>query len=262
MDINLSLPERGEEIAYNASLHYVNGSLPGISRKKCENGFVYYHPDGTSIVNPAVLKRIASLAIPPAYRDVWICPFANGHIQATGRDSRNRKQYRYHPLWQKARQMNKFMSMLPFGRALSLIREHIHTELVRPAKINKNQIICAIIYLLDRHLVRIGNAVYEKQNQSFGITTLRKKHLSISSNEAILEFEGKNSKLWHIVLKDKKIIRILKKCEEIPGYKLFKYADVNGGIKARINGAGFDPLIAAEASKIGHDLRASMRAWL
>jgi len=213
------------EIENIASLQYISDSIAGISRKRYGTKFVYYNSDGTHIVDNHVLTRIKSLAIPPAYNEVWISPVANGHIQATGRDSKNRKQYRYHPLWRQIRQEDKFMSMIPFGKVLPLIREHIDQELNKPLKIDKNQITCAIIYLLDNHFIRIGNPIYEKQNKSYGLTTLRKKHLSLSSSEAVLEFEGKNAQPWHVVLKDKKIIKILKKCEAIPGYRLFKYLD-------------------------------------
>lgn len=206
-------------------LKYITDLIPGISRKRHGNKFLYYYPDGSRIVDEKVLDRIKSLAIPPAYSNVWISPSINTHIQATGRDSKNRKQYRYHPLWRQARQENKFMSMIPFGKALPKIRAHIHEELSKPLKLDKNQIICAIIYILDNHFIRIGNAIYEKQNKSYGLTTLRKKHLQISSSKAVLDFDGKNSKPWHVVLRDKKIIRILKKCEAIPGYRLFKYLD-------------------------------------
>lgn len=208
-----------------AALHYIRDSIPGISRKRRGKKFLYYNPDGTRIVDDETLHRIKSLAIPPAYTNVWISPLANSHIQATGRDSKNRKQYRYHPLWREVRQENKFMEMIPFGKKLPLIRAHIHKELNKPLTMDKNQIICAIIYLLDKHFIRIGNSIYEKQNKSYGLTTLRKKHLSLGLSKATLEFEGKNSKLWHVVLKDKKIVKILKKCEAIPGYRLFKYLD-------------------------------------
>jgi DNA topoisomerase I len=209
----------------NLTLCYIQDSIPGITRKKRGNTFVYYYPDNTIVSDTHILERIHSLAIPPAYDQVWISPMDNSHLQATGRDNKNRKQYRYHSLWRKIRDENKFMSMIDFGNALPKIREHIETELNKPLKISKQQIISAIIYLLDNYFIRIGNAVYEKQNQSYGLTTLRKKHLSLSSSAAELHFNGKNSKSWQIVLRDKKIIKLLKKCEAIPGYKLFKYID-------------------------------------
>ena len=200
-----------QEFAQTISLYYISDTSLGISRKLYGNKFVYYNSDGTRVVDRTVLNRINSLAIPPAYKEVWISPISNSHIQAIGRDCKNRKQYRYHPLWRQIRQENKFISMISFGKVLPLIRKHIAQELKKPLQMDKNQIICAIIYLLDNHFIRIGNAIYEKQNKSYGLTTLRKKHLSLCSSKAILEFEGKNSKTWHVVLKDKKIIKILKK---------------------------------------------------
>lgn len=214
-----------DAIAELASLRYYNDQFPGITRKRNGNTFQYFYPDGKRVVEQNVLERIKKLAIPPAYSEVWISTKANSHLQATGRDAKNRKQYRYHKKWESIRQQNKFMMLLPFGQALTKIRKHTEKVLKNPLHLNKEQIICAIIFLLDNYFIRIGNYIYEKQNKSFGLTTLRKKHLSWKSTQAILEFEGKNSKSWHVVLKDKKILKILKKCEEIPGYHLFKYLD-------------------------------------
>ncbi|WP_419420596.1 DNA topoisomerase IB [Legionella sp. D16C41] len=225
MEISLYSAEECERIAKAASLRYVKDTMPGITRKKNGKHFVYYYPNGERITDSKELTRINALAIPPAYKQVWICPYANGHIQATGRDAKNRKQYRYHKLWQQERQQKKFHTMIDFGRTIFKIREHIDQELAKSIQLNKSQVICSIIYLLDSFFIRIGNAIYAKQNKSYGLTTLRKKHLTIEYNKAILEFIGKNAKPWHIVLKDKKIIRILKKCETIPGYELFKYFD-------------------------------------
>lgn len=209
----------------HASLEYLKDSIPGIRRQWKRNNFYYYTPDNVLIKDPIILGRIKSLAIPPAYEDVWISPISNSHIQATGRDSKKRKQYRYHPLWREICQQTKFLSMVTFGKELPKIRMHVNEELNKPLKMDINQIICAIIFLLDNYFIRIGNTIYEKTNHSYGLTTLRKKHLSLETHKAILEFEGKNSKPWHVVLKDKKILRVLKKCEAIPGYKLFKYLD-------------------------------------
>ncbi|STX28346.1 Eukaryotic DNA topoisomerase I, catalytic core [Legionella beliardensis] len=227
MEISLYSVEECERIAKAASLRYVKDSMPGITRKKVGKKFIYHYPDGKQVVDPEELARIKSLAIPPAYSQVWICPYANGHIQATGRDTKNRKQYRYHALWQQERQQKKFHALVDFGKALPMIREHINQELDKTIKLTKTQVICAIIYLLDGFFIRIGNAIYAKQNKSYGLTTLRKKHLTLEYDKAILEFMGKSAKPWHIVLKEKKIIKVLKKCEAIPGYELFKYFDEN-----------------------------------
>ena len=187
-----------KELAELASLEYVSDSAPGLSRKKRGKGFVYFYPDNNPVKDPKIIERINSLVIPPAYKEVWISPLANGHIQATARDSKNRKQYRYHPLWQTIREANKFMSMCDFGKALPKLRRYVEEELNKPLKINKNQIMCAIIYLLDNYFIRIGNLIYEKENQSYGLTTLRKKHLSLSASTATLKFPGKNSKSWEL----------------------------------------------------------------
>ncbi|MBA2657837.1 MAG: DNA topoisomerase IB [Tatlockia sp.] len=225
MPISLYSIEECEKSAKNASLRYVNDLTPGISRKRHGKGFAFYYADGSRVTDKNELKRIKALAIPPAYNKVWICPYPNGHIQATGMDNKNRKQYRYHPLWHEVRQQQKFHTMIHFGRAIDSIRAHVSKELSQPPTLNKTQIICAILYLLDKSCIRIGNSVYAKTNKTYGLTTLRKKHLSIEENKAVLDFEGKNSKLWHINIKDKKILRVLRKCEEIPGYELFKYRD-------------------------------------
>lgn len=214
-----------DSVFNDSSLHYTTDDLPGISRRKQGSGFSYYYCDGTQVTEAETLARIKSLAIPPAYNDVWISPIAHGHIQATARDSKNRKQYRYHPLWRSLREENKFQTLIPFGKSLAKIRQHVAQELDKPLKINKTQIICGIIYLLDNYFIRIGNLIYEKQNKSYGLTTLRKKHLSLSASKAELNFIGKNAKPWHVVLRDKKIIKLLKKCEALPGYRLFKYID-------------------------------------
>ncbi len=229
MEISLYSAIECEKIAEEAHLRYVNNAMPGISRSYSNNGFRYDY-QGKRIVDPFTLKRIEKLAIPPAYHDVWICPFANGHIQATGRDNKNRKQYRYHPLWQKHRQQQKFHKMLEFGQSLPFIRQHLNHELNKKPTMQKQQIICAVIYLLDKTSARIGNSIYEKENKSYGLTTLRKKHLSFHENRAILHFEGKNSKPWHIDIKEKKLLRVLRRCEEIPGYNLFKYHDEAGDL--------------------------------
>lgn len=227
MEISLYSYEECEKIANSASLRYVSDSTQGILRKKYGKGFAYFYSDGRKLTDKKELNRIRNLKIPPAYVKVWICPFANGHIQATGRDINNRKQYIYHPLWKEARQKLKFEMMIHFGKSIFLIRNHVNEVLNQPPSLNKKQIICAILYLLDTSCIRIGNLTYAQENQTYGLTTLRKKHLSLNKNEAVLKFSGKNSKPWHIILRNKKIVKILKKCEDIPGYELFKYRDEN-----------------------------------
>jgi DNA topoisomerase-1 len=221
--VSLYTVQECERIAAAAALRYIKDDIPGFSRRKSGGGFIYYDWEGKKVTDKATLKRIKSLAIPPAYQNVWICSKANGHIQATGLDDKHRKQYIYHPLWHEVRQQQKFDSLIEFGRCLPYIRKHINKQLKKTLELNKEQVICAIIYLLDTACIRIGTSRYAKKNQSFGLTTLRKKHISITRNEAILDFPGKNAHLWHVILKNKRLIKLLKKCEEIPGYELFKY---------------------------------------
>ncbi|MBA3537277.1 MAG: DNA topoisomerase IB, partial [Tatlockia sp.] len=223
MGISLYSPEECVKIAKSSALRYVQDSIPGILRKKRGKGYIYFYPDGSKITDEKELERIRAIVIPPAYQTVWICPYANGHIQATCRDSKNRKQYFYHPMWQEARQQQKFDLMIPFGQTIFLIRKHINKILSQAPSQSKEQIICAILFLLDYSCIRIGNPLYAQENKTYGLTTLRKKHLLIKTDKAVLDFEGKNSKVWHININNKKIISILKKCEEIPGYELFKY---------------------------------------
>jgi len=223
--ISIYTSEICEKIAIEAALRYVNDQSPGIYRRKCGKGFAYYNSKGNRLTDLKQLQRIKMLAIPPAYQYVWICPFANGHIQATGWDARGRKQYIYHSLWHEIRQQNKFNSLIQFGQCLPQIRQHVMNQLDQALTLNKSQVVCAILYLLDIASIRIGSTIYAKQNKSYGLTTLRKKHLSIKSSQVILDFQGKNKQLWHIILRHKKIIKLLKKCEEIPGYELFKYQD-------------------------------------
>jgi DNA topoisomerase-1 len=227
MKISIFSQEECEQVAKSAALRYVQDSMPGITRKKKGKDFNYFYPDGTRVNEEKELKRISALGIPPAYQAVWICPFANGHIQATGRDSKNRKQYIYHELWQEARKQQKFDLMISFGQAIFSIRKHINKILSKEPSLDKEQIICAILYLLDSSCIRIGNTIYAEENKTYGLTTLRKKHLVLKNNQASLDFEGKNSKVWKINISNKKIVRLLKKCEEIPGYELFKYQDQN-----------------------------------
>lgn len=230
MNISLYSEEECERIARKASLRYLTDQNAGILRKKIGKGFAYYHSNGTHIREPNILDRIRKLAIPPAYKKVWISPVENSHLQATGIDLKGRKQYIYHPLWRKIRQEQKFNLLEQFGESLPLIRGFVEKELNKNLKMTKLQIVCAVIHLLDNHCVRIGNPIYSKQNNSFGLTTLRKKHVSIKDNQVILEFKGKSAQMWHVLLKNKKIVRLIKNCSELPGYELFKYIDGEGNL--------------------------------
>jgi DNA topoisomerase-1 len=212
-------------IANHASLTYVTDFSQGITRKRRGKGFTYYNEEGIKITDLNILRRIQSLAIPPAYHDVWISPCENSHILASGRDKRQRKQYRYHPLWEKIRGRHKFSQMLQFGKMLPLIREQVEFELNQPVTLRKSQLIAVILYLLDKSSIRIGNSIYAKENKTYGVTTLRKKHVNLQAHRVALTFEGKNAKLWRVNLMDKRIIKILKRCVQLSGYELFKYLE-------------------------------------
>ncbi len=206
----------------NLSLVYVKNAY-GIQRRKQGKGFVYYTSKNKRITDEKILERIRLLAIPPAYTHVWICTNEKGHIQAIGRDSKNRKQYIYHPLWTKERQEQKFKSLLPFGTALSLLRKKIDEEIKKPPSLDKTQIICAVLFLIDNYSVRIGNDIYAKENHTYGVTTLRKKHIRHKKNAVSFKFLGKNKQLWNFEVKETNIVQILKQCGQIPGYEIFKY---------------------------------------
>jgi len=216
-----------EEAAKDAGLRYVTDKSPGISRKRNGKSFVYLDPEGKRIDNETTLKRIKALAIPPAWGFVWICASANGHLQATGRDARNRKQYRYHPKWKEVRDATKFDKMIAFGQALPLIRTRIEADLERPG-LGREKVLATIIRLLEITLIRVGNEEYVKANDSYGLTTLRDKHVQIMGSKIRFRFKGKSGKQHDVGIQDRRLARILKRCQEIPGYELFQYLDENG----------------------------------
>jgi DNA topoisomerase IB len=189
-------PARDAEQAARASgLHYVSDQLPGTSRRRCGRGFAYYQTaGGRRLRRPAELTRIARLGIPPAYQDVWICPDARGHLQATGRDARGRKQYRYHPRWQQVRGNEKFAHMMAFGAALPLLRRQIRQDMAREG-LPRRKVLATVAWLLDETRARIGNAAYARDNHSFGITTLQNRHVSfVRGGGAVLSFRGKGGR--------------------------------------------------------------------
>lgn len=215
------------ETAKQAGLRYIRDDVPGISRKRAGKGFVYYYPDSRKVDCRDTLARIRALVLPPAYRSVWICPYDNGHLQATGIDSKNRKQYRYHPEWLAARAVSKFDRLLAFGAALPTIRERIMADLGKPG-LPREKVLAALVSIMDQSYVRVGNDIYTQEHNTYGLTTLRKKHVNVEGDRIEMVFNGKNLTPWHISLKDRKLARVLKQCEEIPGYRIFKYRDESG----------------------------------
>jgi DNA topoisomerase-1 len=222
-----STPVAPLESAQAAGLRYVTDASPGIRRKRAGNGFRYVGPDGKTIRDQATLARIRSLAIPPAYQDVWICPSPNGHIQATGRDARGRKQYRYHPKWREVRDETKFGRMMAFSQALPRLRRQVEKDLARPG-LPREKVLATVVRLLECTGIRVGNEEYAKANRSFGLTTLRDRHVEISGSTLRFEFRGKSGKTHQVALNDRRLARIVARCQAVPGAELFQYLDDEG----------------------------------
>jgi DNA topoisomerase-1 len=215
------------DAAETAGLLYVSDEVPGIRRKKSGKGFTYLKPDGSKVADKPTLDRIRSLAIPPAYTDVWICANANGHIQATGRDAKGRKQYRYHPAFREVRESTKYEHMLEFARGLPAIRKAIDDHMSLRG-LPREKVLATVVHLLENTLIRVGNADYVKQNKSYGLTTLRDPHVKVEGGELRFQFKGKSGKIWKLKVKDRRIARIVKACQDLPGQDLFQYLDDNG----------------------------------
>lgn len=210
-----------------AGLRYVKGDGPGIIRVRAGKGFSYLDSDGRPIRARSEVNRMRSLAIPPAWSEVWISPHGNAHIQAHGRDARGRKQYRYHPLYRRVRDETKYGRMLSFGNALVKIREQVESDLKLP-DLPKRKVVAAVVKLLDWTGMRIGNDEYVRQNDSFGLTTLRDKHVDIAGPKIRFRFRGKSGQQQDIELSDVRLAKIVRTCRDIPGYELFQYTDENG----------------------------------
>ncbi|WP_254657097.1 hypothetical protein [Sphingobium fuliginis] len=216
-----------QEAAENAGLVYVTDDSPGIVRQPYRGKFRYRDARGNVVTDEKTLKRIASLAIPPAYTDVWICPKANGHIQATGRDAKGRKQYRYHPRFREVRDSTKYEHMLDFAKALPGVRERIDADLKKRG-LPREKVLAAVVHLLETTMIRIGNADYAKQNKSYGLTTLQDRHVAIEGAELRFNFKGKSGKQWRLKLKDRRIAKIVKASQDLPGQHLFQYVGEDG----------------------------------
>lgn len=213
--------------ANSAGLRYIPDTKPGIQRTLKRNQFIYSDAKGNPVTDEKILERIKKLVIPPAWTDVWICTSPNGHLQATGRDAKGRKQYIYHPGWQQTRNQTKFGRMLAFGKMLPNIRQAIEADL-RSHGLSRRKITAIALNLMDQSLIRVGNRYYANSNQSYGLTTLRDKHVKISGSEIKFEFVGKKGVPHTISIKDKRLAQLVKKCRDIPGYDLFQYYDENG----------------------------------
>lgn len=215
------------ESAKAASLRYVTDDRPGISRRRNGAAFQYIDPSGKVIRDPEELQRIKSLAIPPAWREVWICPIRNGHLQATGRDAKGRKQHRYHPRWREVRDENKYGRILAFAKALPLIRQRVDNDLRRPG-LPRDKILATVVRLLETSHIRVGNEEYARQNKSFGLATLRNRHVNVSGSTISFEFRGKSGVEHALDINDRRLAKIIKRCQDLPGYELFQYIDDDG----------------------------------
>ena len=217
----------GKSVARSAGLHYVDDRRPGISRVKHRQGMRYLWPDGRPVRDGETLTRIRSLAVPPAWRDVWICVDADGHLQATGRDARGRKQYRYHPRWREVRDGNKFERMIAFGRALPLIRKRVEKDLARKG-LPREKILATVVRLLEVTLIRVGNEEYAKKNDSFGLATMRDRHVRVNDSGLRFQFHGKSGIVHAVDLQDRRLASIVRQSRDLPGFELFQYVDETG----------------------------------
>lgn len=212
------------ETARAAGLRYVSDAQPGIQRKRVGKHFSYIGRDGKPIRDPQELERIKKIGIPPAWKQVWICPSPKGHIQATGRDAKGRKQYRYHPRWREVRDETKYDHMIAFGEALPAIRERVERDLSLPG-LPYEKVLATIVRLLDTTLIRVGNEEYARENDSYGLTTLRSQHVEVTGAKVHFHFKGKSGKEHDIDVKDRQLASIVKRCQDLPGHELFQYID-------------------------------------
>lgn len=208
-------------------LRYVSDTMPGFRRKRTGTSFAYYDKNGKRIVDKAIVRRIKSIGIPPAYESVWICPSPNGHIQATGLDARGRKQYRYHPKWRELRDQDKYAHVMQFAAALPALRARVVSD-IKMDGLPREKVLATIVSLLEKTLIRVGNTEYAEQNKSYGLTTMRRKHVAIGRGVLRFDFTGKSGKQWKLRIEDKRITAVVKRCAEIPGHELFKYLDDDG----------------------------------
>ena len=216
--------------AREAGLRYASDDRPGIARRRSGRGFSYRRPDGTTIRDRETLARIKALAIPPAWTDVWICPQPNGHLQASGRDARGRKQYRYHQRWSEHRGEDKFERMLAFAEALPRIRARCDADLERRG-VPREKVLAAVVRLLELTLIRVGNDEYARLNRSFGLTTLRDRHAKVDGTSIRFRFRGKSGKQHEVDLRDRRLSAVVRRCQELPGQELFQYVDEDGEVR-------------------------------
>ena len=219
------------QAAVTAGLRYVTDRTPGIRRVRVGKRFRYVTPHGNTLRDRNELQRISSLAIPPAWRDVWICPSPNGHLQATGRDAKGRKQHRYHSRWREVRDESKYGHILEFAAALPVLRRRARVDLASSA-LSRRKVIAAVVQLLEKTLIRVGNEEYARTNQSFGLTTMRNRHAQVSRGTIRFRFRGKSGKFHDIAFSDARLAAVVRRCQELPGRELFQYLDDDGNVQS------------------------------
>jgi DNA topoisomerase I len=243
--------------AATAGLRYLEDSAPGIRRRRAGSGFTYLTPTGARLRDRPTLARIRSLAVPPAWTDVWICPDPSGHLQATGRDQKGRKQYRYHPRFREVRERAKYDRLASFGRALSQIRRQVAEDLSRRG-LSRRRVLAAVVRLLETTLIRVGNEEYARRNRSFGLTTLRSRHVEVSGSRLRFHFRGKSGKEHVVGIQDRRLSRLVARLQELPGQELFQWVDEHGRLR---------PVESADVNAYlrrlsGHDFTAKdFRTW-
>lgn len=219
-----------QQAAASAGLRYVADSRPGIRRRKSGTGFFYVQSDGARMSDASALNRIRALAIPPAWKDVWICTFPDGHLQATGRDARGRKQHLYHPRFREIRDSTKYQHVITFADALPAIRTKVREHMALPG-LPREKVVATVVYLLDKTLIRVGNDDYAKQNKSYGLTTLKNRHVEVDGSEVRFHFVGKSGKEWSAKIKDRRVAKIIRAGQDLPGQELLQYRDDGGTIE-------------------------------
>jgi len=230
MPLDLSAAEAvvdPKEAAEHAGLTHVSDDGAGIRRHRSGKGFRYIGPTGGKVCDAATLKRIKSLAVPPAWDDVWICTKTNGHIQATGRDAKGRKQYRYHGRFREVREGTKYNHMLAFAESLPAIRKKVNEHLALLG-LPRKKVLATVVRLLEVTLIRVGSDEYAKQNKSYGLTTLKNRHVEVNGTELRFNFKGKSGKVWKLGVRDRRIAKVIRACQELPGQELFQYEDDSG----------------------------------
>jgi DNA topoisomerase-1 len=223
----MSLADEHVEAAHAAGLRYVTDAAPGIRRQRRGRGFAYVRPDGAPLRDSAELERIRRLVIPPRWTDVWICPSSSGHLQVTARDARGRKQYRYHVRYRAVRDDTKFERMIEFSKVLPRIRQRVERDVALP-ELSREKVLATVVWLLEKTLIRVGSDEYARDNGSFGLTTLRRRHVAVSGTTLRFEFRGKSGIPHSVALSDRRMARIIQRFQELPGQELFQYLDDDG----------------------------------